>query len=146
MTTRQKLLADFIERVWNRGESAAVPEFLAPLYTIRHDPGDPWEGRTLDQAGFVERLETSRTPFPDQRFAIVHMSESGDSVIIAWTWAATHHAAIAGFPASGQPIAMSGASVYSFDEDDRLTGHWQVSDRLGVFQQLQANAAAPASV
>ncbi|WP_067736963.1 ester cyclase [Novosphingobium naphthalenivorans] len=142
MSPRQTRLAEFIERVWNRGESAAVPEYLAPLYTIRHDPGDPWEGRSLDHAGFIERLETSRAPFPDQRFTILHMSESGDRVIIAWTWLATHREAAAGFPATGQQIAMSGASIYDFDAEDRLTGHWQVADRLGVFQQLQAQAAA----
>jgi len=34
---------------------------------------------------------------------------------------------------------MSGATAYSFDAQDRLTGHWQIADRLGVFQQLQAN-------
>ncbi|MCJ2186933.1 ester cyclase [Novosphingobium beihaiensis] len=144
MSIRQDRLAQFIERVWNRGESAAVPEFLAPLYTVRHDPGDPWEGRTLDQAGFIERLETSRAPFPDQRFTILHMSERDSSVIIAWTWLATHREAAAGFAPSGQPIAMSGASIYDFDDADRLTGHWQVADRLGVYQQLQAHAAAPA--
>jgi predicted ester cyclase len=35
---------------------------------------------------------------------------------------------------------MTGATVYSFDSDDRITGHWQVIDRLGVFQQLRRNA------
>lgn len=141
MTPRQRLLGQFIERVWNCGDSAAVPEYLAETYTIRHDPGDPWEGRTLDHAGFIERLETSRAPFPDQRFTIVHISEDDTSVIIAWTWAATHRLPIAGFEASNRTITMSGASVYSFDRKDRLTGHWQVSDRLSVFQQLQQNAA-----
>jgi predicted ester cyclase len=31
---------------------------------------------------------------------------------------------------------MSGITVYSF-EDGRLTGHWQVTDRLGVLMQLR---------
>jgi hypothetical protein len=35
---------------------------------------------------------------------------------------------------------MTGATVYSFDRDDRITGHWQVIDRLGVYQQLRRNA------
>ncbi len=34
-------------------------------------------------------------------------------------------------------IHMSGATVYGFDSEDCLTGHWQITDRLGVFQQLQ---------
>lgn len=42
-------LREFIERVWNRGEIAAIAQFLAPLYTIHHDPGDPWEGKQLSR-------------------------------------------------------------------------------------------------
>jgi predicted ester cyclase len=42
---------------------------------------------------------------------------------------------IPGFPASGKQIKMSGATVYYF-EGNRITGHWQITDRLGVFQQL----------
>jgi hypothetical protein len=26
---------------------------------------------------------------------------------------------------------------YHFDEEDRLTGHWQIIDRLGVVHQLR---------
>jgi hypothetical protein len=32
---------------------------------------------------------------------------------------------------------MSGMTVYDFDTADRLSGHWQIADRLGVYQQLQ---------
>ena len=44
-----------------------------------------------------------------------------------------------GFPATGKPITMSGMTVYRF-EGDKLAGHWQVCDRLGVYGQLMANA------
>ncbi len=43
----------------------------------------------------------------------------------------------------GRTIRMSGATAYTFDDEDRITGHWQVTDRLGVFQQLQGAAPAP---
>lgn len=139
---RQRRLAAFMEEVWNRGDVAAAGRYLAPRYTIRHDPGDPWDGRTLDVDGYCERLTASRAPFPDQRFDIRHMSEAGDEVIITWLWRATHAGDAPGFPASGREIRMSGATVYGFDADDRLTGHWQVTDRLGVFQQLSAARAS----
>lgn len=139
MSGRKAKLAAFIEAVWNRGEAGAVPAYLAPAYTIHHDPGDPWEGRTLDHAGFAERLLQSRAPFPDQRFTALRMAKDADSVIMIWTWSATHLGDFPGFPATGQTIRMSGATAYSFDAKDRLTGHWQIADRLGVFQQLQAN-------
>jgi steroid delta-isomerase-like uncharacterized protein len=136
---RKAKLAAFIEAVWNRGDAAAVPCYLADAYTIHHDPGDPWEGRTLDPAAFIERLLQSRAPFPDQRFTVLRMAADADSVIMTWTWAATHLGDFPGFPATGQTIRMSGATAYVFNADDRLTGHWQIADRLGVFQQLQAN-------
>ncbi|MCJ2182593.1 ester cyclase [Novosphingobium sp. 1949] len=135
-------LRAFIERVWNEGDSAAVDDYLAPAYTIHSDPGDPWEGRTLDVHGFIERLETSRAPCPDQRFTILHASEEHDRVALFWSWSATHSGAIAGFASSGARITMTGASLYAFDARDRLTGHWQIADRLGVLRQLQRAAGA----
>lgn len=136
---RKARLAAFIEAVWNRGDAASAPTYLAPAYTIHHDPGDPWEGRTLDPAGFTQRLIQSRAPFPDQRFTALRMAEDDDAVIMTWTWEATHLGDFPGFPATGKVIRMSGATAYGFDDQDRLTGHWQIADRLSVFQQLQAN-------
>jgi predicted ester cyclase len=119
-----------------------VPRYVAPAYTLHHDPGDPWEGRTLTPAAYAERLLVSRAPFPDQRFDIRLCCAEGEAVTIAWLWRATHLGDLPGFPATGAPISMSGATVYLFDAADRLTGHWQGVDRRGVYQQLQRHAAA----
>ena len=135
MSSNCDTLRGFIDAVWNKGDLDAIEGFLAPAYVIRHDPGDPWDGKTLDAAGLRERIRISRAPFPDQRFTILHCFEDGDQVAIFWTWKATHQGDIPGFPASGKSIAMSGATIYSF-EDGKIAGHWQVADRLGVMQQL----------
>lgn len=135
------LLQEFIETVWNTGDLEAAGRYVAPRYTIHHDPGDPWEGRELDLAGFQDRVRLSRAPFPDQRFQIQELVGEGDRVVMAWHWTATHQADIPGFPATGDLIRMSGITVYHFD-GDRITGHWQIADRLGVYAQLQGNAAA----
>ncbi len=68
---RKQLLVDFFREVWNAGDVEACRHYLAPSYTIWPDPGDPWEGRTLDCGGFEDRLQISRAPFPDQCFEIV---------------------------------------------------------------------------
>ncbi|MFZ1105849.1 MAG: ester cyclase [Hyphomicrobiaceae bacterium] len=44
--------------------------------------------------------------------------------------------------ALGKPMTMSGATVYYFDDRGRIIGHWQIVDRLGIYQQLH-NARAP---
>ena len=111
-------------------------------YTIHHDPGDPWEGKTLDLPGFQDRVQQSRAAFPDQQFAVQGLFADGDTVVVTWLWHATHAGDLPGFPASGRTVRMSGATAYMFDNRDRLTGHWQITDRLGVYQQLQRNRSA----
>ncbi len=137
---KQRLIA-FIRQVWDDGEADAADDYIAETYAIRHDPGDPWEGRTLDRAGFKDRVLTSRAAFPDQRFDIQNLFADGDSVVMTWLWSGTHSGDLQGFPATGKIIRMSGSTVYMFDTEDRLTGHWQITDRLGVFQQLQRDLA-----
>jgi predicted ester cyclase len=129
-------LSHFINEVWNIGDIQAATKYLASSYTIHHDPGDPWEGRVLDSVGYKERVAVSRAPFPDQHFDIQGIFADGDTVVMTWLWRATHLADIPMFPATGKPIQMSGATAYFFDSTQRLTGHCQITDRLGVFRQL----------
>jgi|SRR5579859_588086 steroid delta-isomerase-like uncharacterized protein len=138
---RKQILADFIEEVWNQGDLDAAARYLAPTYLIAHDPGDAWHGRTLDPALFRARLAQARAPFPDQRFETVEMIAGDDAVVMTWFWTATHSGEVAGYPATGRKISMSGATVYRFDAENRITGHWQIKDALGVFQQLSRAGA-----
>ncbi len=135
-------LAQFIRQVWDEGKADAADVYLAETYTIHHDPGDPWDGMVLDLAGFKDRVRRSRAAFPDQHFDIQGLFADGNSIAMSWLWAATHIGDLPGFSASGKTIRMSGATVYTFDGEDRLTGHWQITDRLGVYQQLQRNMTA----
>ena len=132
---KTELLHAFIEQVWNRGEIDSIPDYIGSSYTIYHDPGDPWEGQTLDAKGLQERVSISRAPVPDQRFDIQRSFEDERGVCITWLWQGTHLGELAGFPPSGRTLTMSGATVYSFT-NDLISGHWQIADRLGVFQQL----------
>ncbi len=142
---RKRRLAAFLDEVWSEGRIKACDDYCADTYVVRHDPGDPWEGRTLDREEFKARVAQSRAPFPDQRFHIQSLLEDDGKVAVAWTWTATHRGDIPGFPATGQPLVMSGLTVYDFDESGRIAGHWQVSDRLSIFQQLQTQSAAAVS-
>jgi len=133
--SNKERLARFIEEVWSQGNVDATDDYLAPHYTLHHDPGDPWDGQTLDLAGYKERVRLSRAPFPDQRFTIQELIAGHNRVVATWQWNGTHKEDIPGFPASGKSIAMSGLTVYYFD-GDRISGHWQIVDRLSVYQQL----------
>ena len=136
MEARSKeILRNFIREVWSEGNVDAAGAYLASRYTIHHDPGDPWDGQALDLAGYKDRVRKSRAPFPDQRFTIRELIAEPNRVVATWTWTGTHTGDIPEFPASGKSISMSGITVYYFD-GELITGHWQITDRSGVYHQL----------
>lgn len=135
------MVTSLLDRVWSQGDAAASDEYVASHYTIFHDPGDPWEGRVLTLQQYRERVIQSRAPFPDQRFDIQHLVSEGEDVAVAWLWKGTHLGEVGGFPPTGRVITMSGMTLYRFEEGLSI-GHWQCTDRLGVFGQLRQAAAA----
>jgi predicted ester cyclase len=138
---RRALLTRFIDEVWNQCEVEAAGLYIGARYTVHHDPGDPWDGRELDLEGYKERVRLARASCPDQRFELLTVvaDDVACIVVATWQWAGTHTGVLSGFSPTGRLLRMTGATVYSFDGDDRITGHWQVVDRLGVFQQLRQN-------
>lgn len=127
-------LEHFIREVWDLGNADAAGRHFADAYTIHHDPGDPWEGRTLDLDGYKERVRLSRAPFPDQAFDTQRMCADGDAVAMTWLWRATHLADFPGFPATGRTVRMSGATTYLSPPrtGSRGTGRSRIGSASGV--------------
>ena len=124
-----------IEEVWSKGNLQIVDQLIAPQYTIRHDPGDQWEGKTLDLATFKERVKMSRQVFPDQKFYIEDLVCEGDKVSISWRFTGTQKGNIPGLPVTNKTVTVSGLTIYYFS-NGKMIGHWQVVDRLGFLGQL----------
>lgn len=135
-TKRMARVRLLLRQVWSEGDLNAIDQYIADSYTIHHDPGDPWEGKVLDRDGYKDRVRKSRAPFPDQRFEIHELAESEMVVIVTWHWFGTHREDLPALPANGRLVRMSGSTVYYFD-GEKISGHWQVADRLGVYRQLR---------
>ena len=124
------------DRVWSGGEIDAIEQLVAPSYTVHSDPGDPWEGQTLDRAGYAQRVAYSRTAFPDLVFTLDDLVDGGDRVAVRWHARGTHAGDLRGLPATGKQLAFAGQTFYAVD-GGRVSGHWQVVDRLGFVAQLR---------
>jgi steroid delta-isomerase-like uncharacterized protein len=114
-----------------------VERLVAPQYTIHSDPGDAWEGRTLDRDGYTERVRYSRTAFPDLLFTVDDTISAGERVAVRWHAEGTHEGALRGLPATGQRLRFAGQTIYELKQG-QVAGHWQVVDRLGFLEQLRS--------
>ena len=81
-----QLVRDLHDTVWSAGELSAVDRLVAPRYVIHSDPGDHWEGQTLDRATYRQRVTFSRTAFPDLRFTLHDIIASEHRVAVRSTW------------------------------------------------------------
>lgn len=130
------MISELYGRVWSAGDYSAISRLIAPGYTIHSDPGDAWEGQTLDRDGYVERVDYSRVAFPDLRFEMHDLVAAGDRVAVRWSAAGTQRGGLPGVPASGRRLRFSGQTMYEL-RNQQIAGHWQVVDRLGFVQQLR---------
>jgi len=128
------LVAAFLKEVWNAGDVSNLGRYLAPAYTVRNDPGDPWDGRTLDHDAFRARVAYSRDAFPDLQFDIQESIEGDDRVAIRWVMSGTHTGDLPGLPATGRSFSVSGMTFYDF-ENGQICGHAQAFDQLGFLSQ-----------
>ncbi|EKD71282.1 MAG: hypothetical protein ACD_46C00221G0007 [uncultured bacterium] len=131
----KEVVIRLINEVWSKGNLQIVDQLIAPQYTIRHDPGDPWDGKTLDLATFKKRVMLSRYVFPDQKFYIEDLVCNSNKVAVSWRFTGTQKGKIPGLPVTNKTVNVSGMTIYYFS-NGKIIGHWQVVDRLGFLQQL----------
>jgi len=131
----EKILRKFIEEVWNKKGFDKVEKYVHDKYTIYVDNADPWEGKTLNQADYKERLKFSFNSFPDMHFEITSAIEDGNHVAISWILTGTNLGKIGDYPATNKCIKTKGVTIYHF-KDGLIHGHTQVFDRITVMKQL----------
>lgn len=134
-STNKDAAVRLIEEVWNRGNLEIVDQLIAPQYKIRHDPGDLWEGQTLDLTTYKDRVKMSRDVFPDQKFAIEDLVSEDNKVAVSWTFTGTQKGDLPGLPATNKKVSISGLTIYYFSQG-KMIGHWQVLDKLSLLEQL----------
>ena len=127
-TSSGALVRELLDLVWNEGDLDAAERYVADGYTVRHDPGDPWEGQRLTVTQYVERVGSYRAFFPDQRFTVHELLADNHKVMVTWSWQGTAATEPPGPLPPGTVLTATGATVY-YVEEDKITGHWQVIHR-----------------
>lgn len=133
--TNKDILLQFIDEIWNHNNFDHLEKFISTKYNIYSDPGDPWEFQSLDLAAFKERINSSRTLFPDQHFTLHEVIAEGEKVAISWEFQGTHKGNMTQLQATGKKVNILGFTIYYFS-NGKICGHCQLVDRLGFLEQL----------
>lgn len=129
------LVQELYARVWTGADFGQIERLVAADYVVHSDPGDPWEGQTLDHARYRARVEHARRALPDLVVEVQDIVAAGERVAVRWSATGTHAGEQPGVAATRKRVSFSGQALYA-TERGRVAGHWQVVDRLGLAQQL----------
>lgn len=132
-----RVVIDLHRLVWNEGRYDEIATLVAPRYVIHSDPGDAWEGHTLDRQEYEVRVNYSRLAFPDLTFHVHEAVAARDRVAVRWSAEGTHLGDLRGLPATRRRLRFAGQTIYEI-RDGQVAGHWQVVDRLGFLEQLRS--------
>jgi C-1 hydroxylase len=125
-----KALVRHVIELWNRRDTDAFFELLAPEY-IEHLPtGDI----SLEQ--LKKYAHTFFAAFPDISITINDMVAEGDKVAVLVNWRATHKGEYIGIPQTGKKIDINVAMIIKI-VGGRWVEFWNVTD-IRLAQQLGA--------
>jgi steroid delta-isomerase-like uncharacterized protein len=134
LTTQEEDLAlvrQMEEELFNRRDLAAVDEFISPSYVLRTAGGGMPDGREAVRASIASYLNA----FSDLHIAIDELLAIDGKVVGRFTFTGTHDGDLFGIPATGKGISVRQIAIYRI-ENGKVVEEWEVSDQLGLMQQL----------
>ncbi len=109
----REIVADYVERVWNLGDSSAVVEYCADPY-VRHDAG---RSRVMSHAEQLHRVTSERaagTARDGRSLRFETLLLAGDGQDVTWVWNMTGP--------TGTELAASGVAAEVVGEELRICG------------------------
>jgi steroid delta-isomerase-like uncharacterized protein len=115
---------------WNSYDGAAVAAFMAEDVTYEDlSSGDVYEGRAAVQ-GYVEATHGFSS---DYRFVVVSAQADGERYAIEWEMLGSNTGPSGGFPATGKPYRIRGASIGQLDAGGKIVrnrDYWNLAAYL----------------
>ena len=145
MTTETQKMIDRIPlEVLNNNKFELVDEIYATNY-VEHTPQP---GVAPTREGFKQFAVALKKAFPDLRYTIEDVIDSGDKIVHRLTASGTMKADFAGMPATNKHATWTEIHIGKV-VNGRLTEHWGLVDQLGMLVQLgviQSPARVPVAV
>ena len=134
--TNKRVLLDFIETVWRRGDLDALPRFWTEDCLNHAAPLGGQKGLASLRA-YHEGFRAAFGAFSDARIEILQQVAEGDRVSTQMITRARRTGAFMGAPATGRDVALATIRIDRLAAG-RIAEHWSVADMAGLMSQIQA--------
>ena len=129
------LVRRWFEEVWNQKKTETIWELVTPG-CVAHGTSETGED-VLGPAGWLALHTRLVNAFPDIRIELQEVLEAGELVAVRWRGTMHHHGDGLGIPASGAEVKIAGMG-FARIVDGKVVETWDMWDRLGMFQQIEA--------
>jgi steroid delta-isomerase-like uncharacterized protein len=126
------LVRRFHEEAWNKGNVAAVDEFMAADYVDYPIPS----GLPPGTEGLKQTITTYRTAFPDLKATVDDIFAEGDRVAYRWSTRGTHLGEWLGIPPTGYHMAATGITLFRIAGGKVVEG-WTSMDLSPTDEELR---------
>lgn len=128
----RRIVEQWIEVGWQRGDAAVVDELHAPDF-VDHDPG----GRSPDNSGFKQGIADLYRAFPDLEARVEDLVVDLEAQTVAVRWSAhgTHTGPYLSAAPSRRTVTFKGIEIVRI-RDGRITERWGEWDGMDLLAQL----------
>lgn len=131
---RAAIVRDFIDRVWNGGDSAAIDRFVDADFVDRaYDPPNA--------EGHARMVEMLKQVVPDAAWTIDRLAAQDQTVLCELTLTGTHRGAFSGHKPKGNVVRVRAYRTFVFDAG-KIIEHAALLDTSTLLKQM---AGAPGS-
>jgi len=131
-TRNKKIVDEFIQALFTRGELDAVDRYLHPAF-VNHDL--PFPGAPQGPEGMRQAAAMFRAGAPDWHSDLHQLIAENDIVVERFTASGTHTGTLMGAPPTGRQITLDGINIFRLD-GGRILERWGQLDTLSLLRQL----------
>lgn len=121
------------DELFNKRNLDAIDEFISPDYVLRTAA----EGMPNDREAIRESIAMYVNAFSDLHISVDELIAEGDRVVGVFTFTGTHDGDLAGMSPTQRSISVRQIAMYRI-EDGKVVEEWEVSDQMGLMQQIGA--------
>ena len=127
------IVRGWAQAAFNQHDLDAAAEFLAPDW-VGH-----WAGLGTEHGveGFKRLAGAYLRAFPDMQIRVEDALSAGDRVVRRVSWTGTHQGPFLGVAPTGRRVRGEGIVIMRI-ADSKIAEEWEVSNLLGLLQQLGA--------